>query len=81
MREAAIEEMLSGLTPRERSLVRDAAVMGHVLGSMWGRAHFPSAPEDRYPKDGDVYRSVLYAVSRDENYKVLKGEFDAYEGI
>lgn len=71
-REAAIDERLAELTPRERSLVRDAAVMGHVLGSLYREG-------EPYPKDTAVMRAVVYAALReDESYAVLRGVAHQY---
>lgn len=70
-READTDARLAELTPRERSLVRDAAVMGYVLGSRH--------PEgDPHPLDTPVMRAVVYAALRDENYWVLRGAADHY---
>jgi hypothetical protein len=67
-REQDIDERLAELTPRERSLVRDAAVMGYVLGRMDERA------KTEFPKDTPITRAVVYAALReDENYAVLRG--------
>ena len=67
-REQDIDERLAELTPRERSLVRDAAVMGYVLGRKDERA------KTEFPKDTPIQRAVVYAALReDENYAVLRG--------
>jgi len=77
-RQAEIDELLSRLTPRERSLVRDAAVMGFVQGSMWGRMNFRNGKEP-FPRDSAIFDRVVYAVTREEkNYKVLRGEAHTY---
>lgn len=78
-REAAVEGLLAPLTPRERSLIRDAAVMAFVLGTLHGRA---GTWGDRHPKDSAVYFETLASVAREtENYTVLRGLADQYEGI
>lgn len=70
-REQETDDRLAELTPRERSLVRDAAVMGYVLGRMH--------PEDEpHPKDTPVMRAVVYAALRDEQYWVLRGAAHQY---
>lgn len=72
-REQDIDARLAELTPRERSLVRDAAVMGYVLG----RRH----PDDEpHPKDEPVFRGVVYAALREEGnyYAVLRGDAHQY---
>lgn len=72
-REEAIDARLAELTPRERSLVRDAAVMGYVQGRMDERAHA------EFPKDTPITRAVVYAALReDENYAVLRGAAHQY---
>ena len=72
-REAAIDERLAELTPRERSLIRDAAVMGHVLGSLYREG-------EPYPKDTTVMRAVVYAALREpaNQYAVLRGLAQQY---
>lgn len=72
-REAEIDERLAELTPRERSLVRDAAVMGYVLG----RIHPADEP---HPKDTAALRAVVYAVLQEPEgcYRVLRGTADHY---
>lgn len=72
-REEDIDARLTELTPRERSLVRDAAVMGYVLGRLDERA------EAEFPRDTPIVRAVVYAALReDENYKVLRGVAHQY---
>jgi hypothetical protein len=67
-REQEIDDRLAELTPRERSLVRDAAVMGYVLGRMDERAKV------EFPKDTPIFRAVVLAALRDdENFHVLSG--------
>ena len=64
----AAADFYATLTDRERALVRDAAVMGYVLGRMDERAHA------EFPKDTPITRAVVYAALReDENYAVLRG--------
>lgn len=70
-REQEIDDRLAELTPRERSLVRDAAVMGYVLGRM----HPENEP---HPKDTAALRAVVYAALRDEQYLVLRGVIHQY---
>jgi hypothetical protein len=72
-REQEIDDRLAELTPRERSLVRDAAVMGYVLGRMDERAKVDM------PKDDPIFRAVVLAAIRDdENFRVLRGAADHY---
>ena len=73
-REQAIDDRLAQFTPRERSLIRDAAVMGYVLGRMDERAHV------EFPKDTPIMRGVVYAALREEGnyYAVLRGEAHQY---
>lgn len=72
-REDEIDERLAELTPRERSLVRDAAVMGYVQGRLDERARV------EFPKDTSIMRMVVYAALRDENFHVLRGGTDQYD--
>lgn len=76
LREQSTEEILAPLTARERSLVRDAAVMAFVLGTR----HPQDAP---HPKDSVVYRATAYAIARDvdESYPVFRGVCHQYSGI
>ncbi|MEU3903273.1 hypothetical protein AB0F20_05590 [Streptomyces goshikiensis] len=72
-REQEIDDRLAELTPRERSLVRDAAVMGYVLGRMDERAKV------EFPKDTPIFRGVVLAALRDDdNFHVLRGACDQY---
>lgn len=71
-RQQDIDARLAQLTPRERSLVRDAAVMGYVLGSRHPR-------DEDIPLDDAVMRSVVYAAIRDNEYfHVLRGAAHEY---
>lgn len=71
-REQDIDARLAELTPRERSLVRDAAVMGYVLGSRHGNS-------EPFPLDVPIMRGVVYATLReDEHYAVLRGAAHQY---
>ncbi|MEU9703052.1 hypothetical protein [Streptomyces sp. NPDC047981] len=72
-REQDIDNRLAELTPRERSLVRDAAVMGYVLGSR----HRDAEP---FPLDTPIMRGVVYAALREDGayYAVLRGAVDQY---
>jgi hypothetical protein len=72
-REQDIDTRLAELTPRERSLVRDAAVMGYVQGRLDERARVD------YPKDTQITRMVVYAALReDEGYAILRGAAHQY---
>lgn len=72
-REQEIDDRLAQLTLRERSLTRDAAVMGYVLGRMDERAKVDM------PKDDPIFRAVvLTALRDDENFHVLRGTADHY---
>ena len=50
----AVNNLLERLTPRERALVRDAAVMGYVRGRMHPQ-------DEKHPKDGAVLAEVVDA--------------------
>jgi len=73
-REQDIDDRLAKLTPRERSLIRDAAVMGYLQGRMDERAHV------EVPKDTPIMRGVVYAALREEGdyYAVLRGAVYKY---
>lgn len=72
-REQDIDERLAELTPRERSLVRDAAVMGYVQGRMDERARVET------PRDTPIMRMVVYAALREDTYyAVLRGAAHQY---
>ncbi|MGW4505741.1 hypothetical protein ACWENO_13985 [Streptomyces sp. NPDC004436] len=72
-REQEIDDRLADLTPRERSLVRDAAVMGYTLGRMDERAKVD------FPKDTPIFRGVVLAALRDdEHFHVLRGACHEY---
>ena len=49
-----VRRTLAGLTPRERSLVKDAAVMGYVRGTM-------AAEGERIPRDSAILAEVIGA--------------------
>lgn len=72
-REQEINDRLAQLTPRERSLVRDAAVMGYVLGRGDERAKVD------FPKDTPIFRAVVLGAIRDDaNFHVLRGACHEY---
>ena len=72
-REQIIDDRLAELTPRERSLVRDAAVMGYVQGRLDERAHTD------YPKDTAILRMVIDAALLEESgYAILRGVAHEY---
>lgn len=72
-REQAIDNRLAELTPRERSLVRDAAVMGYVQGRMDERAKAET------PKDTAILRMVIDAALLEERgYAILQGAAHQY---
>lgn len=53
-RAAAVESVLASLTDREKALVKDAAVMGYINGTM----HVPGEP---IPRDGRIVTNVIAA--------------------
>lgn len=66
-RASAVNEVLDGLTERERGLVHDAAVMGYVQGLMRPR-------EEGCPKDSQVVAGVIHAcLSHPDLYPTLTG--------
>ncbi|MFD3531974.1 hypothetical protein [Streptomyces sp. NPDC058664] len=67
-----IDERLSQFTRREWSLMREAAVMGYVQGTM----HLKGEP---HPKDTPVFRGVVYAcMTQSDLYPVISGRVDQY---
>lgn len=66
-RRRQVHETLATLTPREARLVREAAVMGFVRGSMAGRAG-----QTDIPRDSDiVHEVVLGCSSMPEHYRLI----------
>lgn len=55
-RSAAATSMYESLTPREQSLVRDAAVMGFVQGS-----RITIEERGKFPADSEIIEEVLLA--------------------
>lgn len=53
-RDQITDEAIAKLSPREQRLVREAAVMGYVLGRVSGLRS-----DDEHPKDTWVYRYVV----------------------
>jgi hypothetical protein len=69
-RAEAVESVLAGLTPRERLLVKEAAVMGFVRGTIHGGGH--SAPPA--PADSRIVVEVVNAcLSMPDIYPTLGG--------
>lgn len=58
-REARFEEQQAALTEREKQLVREAAVMGYVRGSMYGQSRNRSEADEQFPKDSEILRDVF----------------------
>jgi hypothetical protein len=71
-RERDLDNRLAELSPREQSLIRDAAVMGYVLGRTDERAGCV------FPRDTSIFRGVVYAALRDEKFHVLRGAVYEY---
>ena len=53
-----VESTLAAMNPRERKLVREAAVMGYVRGSMAGAVDARAGRETVIPPDSQVLRHV-----------------------
>ena len=71
-READIDEHLGRFTRREWSLMREAAVMGYVQGTM----HPKGEP---HPMDTSVFRGVIHAcVTQADLYPVISGRVRQY---
>lgn len=67
-----VETFLASLTPRERSLVHDAAVMGYMQGTYHER-HKP------IPKDSVIMRQVVAECQAfPDLYPVIGGRVDQY---
>lgn len=67
-----IDERMAQFTRREWSLMREAAVMGYVQGTM----HPKGEP---HPKDTPVFRGVVYAcMTQGDLYPVISGRVDQY---
>ncbi|MFJ9037936.1 hypothetical protein ACIRF8_15250 [Streptomyces sp. NPDC102406] len=63
----AVNEVLTGLTERERGLVRDAAVMGYVRGSFQSR-------DEEVPLDATIVANVVYScLHQAELYPTITG--------
>lgn len=61
-----VEVTYAAMNPRERRLVREAAVMGYVRGAMAGETHVTLREPGRsrrtpIPKDSDIVREVIDA--------------------
>lgn len=71
-RQARVEEMLNGLSERERLLVREAAVMGYVRGAHSANAQAAREPE--IPPDSAIVLDVLAACDAHRDlYPTLTG--------
>jgi hypothetical protein len=44
---------------RTAKLIREAAVMGFVQGTMWGRAFPDRREEEQFPRDSDILGRVM----------------------
>ncbi|GAB2733007.1 hypothetical protein [Nocardioides pakistanensis] len=60
-----VAEMWNGLTEREQRLVKEAAVMGYVRGTMAGRDVSP------FPRDRDIVIEVLSCTDGHDLYPTL----------
>lgn len=54
-RQDEFAQLMSALTPKEQSLVREAAVMGFVQGSMAAGG----LPRERFPSDTEITQRVV----------------------
>lgn len=54
-----VQRPLDTLTPFERRLIREAAVMAYVRGSIAGRSSAILKREDRIPKDSAIVAEVI----------------------
>lgn len=68
----AVNRALATLSPYERRLVREAAVMGYVRGTMAGRADAHQGRMTEIPKDSAVLFEVVDAcIAMDDLYPFL----------
>lgn len=69
------EALLAGMTERERLLVREAAIMGYVRGTMAGEiAVRDGLRRTEIPKDSDILHEVLAGcLSFPEIYRTITG--------
>ncbi|MEV1013751.1 MULTISPECIES: hypothetical protein [unclassified Micromonospora] len=68
----AVSRALSTLRPYERRLVREAAVMGYVRGTMAGRVDANMGRDTQIPKDSAVLFEVVEAcIAMDDLYPYL----------
>lgn len=58
-RQAQVQRMWSLLKPRDQRLVREAAVMGYVLGERFGLGR--TVRDNDFPTDSDIVAQVLLA--------------------
>jgi hypothetical protein len=66
-RTSAVNEVLEGLTDRERGLVHDAAVMGYVRGSLHPKG-------EEIPRDAGIVADVAHAcLAHADRYPTLTG--------
>jgi hypothetical protein len=67
-RAEAVERLAAGFTERELRLIREAAVMGYVLGGMGGGHH------GKIPPDGQIASEVMDAcMSHPDLYPTITG--------
>jgi hypothetical protein len=75
-RDRITDEAIGRLSPREQRLVREAAVMGYVLG---GLGHRPF--DEPVPPDTHIYRYVVCeAVKKGDLFPFLAGEITEAPG-
>lgn len=60
-RSQRVESVVAALNPRERKLVREAAVMGYVRGTMAGAVAGREGAKPEIPPDSFVLREVVDA--------------------
>jgi hypothetical protein len=70
-RSAEVERTLAAMTLREQAMVREAAVMGHVRGVLFGAAHGRGA---RIPADSAMLADVISAcLAMPDLYPAISG--------
>lgn len=69
-----VQSRLDALTPRERWLVHEAAVMGYVQGSMAGEIAADRSGRAQIPPDSQIVASVILGCdSMSDRYPLLTG--------
>jgi hypothetical protein len=76
----AVSAALGAMTRRERRLVREAAVMGYVRGSMAGEAAARAGERPKIPRDSAVVFEVVDACLAMRDLYPVIGHIDRTSG-